>query len=38
MELWKVLSEQASCYLVQEIVGTSLLGFTPKYEGDHLRD
>jgi hypothetical protein len=38
MELWQVLGEQACCYLMQEVVGTSLLGFAPKYEGDHLRD
>ena len=38
MELWEVLGEQACSYLMEEIVGTSLLGFAPEYEGDHLRD
>jgi hypothetical protein len=38
MELWQILGEQACGYLVEEIVGTSLLGFAPKHECDHLWD
>jgi hypothetical protein len=38
VELWQVLGEQSCSYLVEEIVGTALLGFAPKYEGDHLGD